>query len=156
MISFAGQVALVTGAARGPGFAYATPVVDGVAAYSTVKMAVVGLTNILAREGAAHGSLINAISPVAETRMWGVDGELEELRPDAVAPGAAVLVSDACRDSGWVARASNGQFHATRASEADSVDYPRDLRAMASATPEAVGLARDRIPPATREARAGA
>jgi len=110
----------------------------GLTAYAAAKIAAVGIANILAREGARHGILVNTISPVAKTRMWGLEGEPDELHPDAVAVGAVFLVSDACRDSGWVLRASNGQFHAIKAAEASGVDYPRDLRAVAAASPEEV------------------
>lgn len=43
----------------------------GLAAYAAAKMAAVGIVNVLAREGEADGILVNAISPVARTRMWG-------------------------------------------------------------------------------------
>ena len=46
-----------------------------------------------------------------------------------------------CCESGWVLRASNGQFHAVRPAEASGVDYPRDLRAVAADNPEAVAAA---------------
>jgi len=117
----------------------------GLSAYAAAKAGIVGIANVLAMEGAPHGILVNAISPVAKTRMWGVDGEPDELRPDAVAPGAAYLVSDSCTAGGWVLRASNGQFHATRASEASGVDYPRNLNAVSAASPEAVAKAWNHI-----------
>lgn len=126
----------------------------GLAAYAASKIAQVGIMNVLALEGAEHGIVVNAISPVAKTRMWGVEGEPDELRPQAVAPGAAWLVSDACTQSGWVLRASNGQFHAVRPAEAAGVDYPRDLRAIAADSPEAVAAAWDRIAAEHPEARA--
>lgn len=110
----------------------------GLAAYAAAKMAAVGLVNVLAEEGAPHGIVVNAVSPVAKTRMWGVDGEPDELHPAAVAPGVAFLVSAACTQGGWVLRASNGQFHATRTVEADAVAYPRDLRALPADSIEAV------------------
>ncbi|MBK1696138.1 SDR family NAD(P)-dependent oxidoreductase [Rhodovibrio salinarum] len=125
----------------------------GLSAYAAAKMATVGITNVLAHEGAPHGIRVNAISPVAKTRMWGVEGEPEDLRPDAVAPGAAFLVSQACEASGWVLRASNGQFHAVKPCEAEGVDYPRDLRAVAAGSPEAVAAAWDRIALANTEPR---
>ncbi len=125
----------------------------GLAAYAAAKMATVGITNVLAYEGEPHSILVNAISPVAKTRMWGVEGEPDELRPDAVAPGAAFLVSEACRASARVLRASNGQFHAFKACEAEGVDYPRDLRAVRADSPEAVAAAWDDIAIAAAETR---
>jgi NAD(P)-dependent dehydrogenase (short-subunit alcohol dehydrogenase family) len=111
---------------------------DGLISYAAAKMGAIGIVNVLAREGAPHGIGVNAISPVAKTRMWGVEGEPDELRPDAVAPGALYLVSADCMASGWVMRASNGQFVATRAREAEHVAYPRDLVAVRADTPEEV------------------
>lgn len=125
----------------------------GLASYAAAKMAAVGIMNVLADEGAAHGIIVNAVSPVAKTRMWGVEGEPDELKPEAVAPGVAFLVSDACTEGGWILRAANGQFHATRAAEAEGVDYPRDLRAVQAATPVAVAMAWDRIAVLAREPR---
>ena len=125
----------------------------GLAAYAAAKMATIGIANALAHEGGHHGILVNAISPVAKTRMWGVDGEPDELRPDAVAPGAAFLVSEACRASAWVLRASNGQFHALKTREAEGVDYPRDIRAVTADSPEAVAATWDLIAPGVAESR---
>jgi len=132
---------------------YPEYVQKGLAAYAAAKMAIVGITNVLAHEGEPHGIHVNAISPVAKTRMWGVESEPDELRPDAVAPGAAFLVSEDCRASAWVLRASNGQFHAFRTSEAEGVDYPRDLRAVSVDSPEAVAEAWEKIAVAASEAR---
>ncbi len=132
--------------------AYAQP---GLAAYAAAKMAAIGIVNILAHEGEAEGILVNAISPVAKTRMWGMTDEPEDLRPDAVAPGALYLVSAACQASGWVLRASNGQFVAMRATEAEGVDYPRDIRGIVAADAEAVAAAWPVIAAATAEARPG-
>ena len=110
----------------------------GLAAYAAAKMATVGITNVLAAEGKKDNIIVNAISPVAKTRMWGVEGEPEELHASEVALGAAYLVSVACTEGGWILRAANGQFHATRAMEAEGVDYPRDLRAVQASTVQEV------------------
>lgn len=110
----------------------------GLTAYAAAKLGTVGITNVLALEGAPHGILVNAISPVAKTRMWGTTDEPDELHPSAIAPGAIFLVSEACHASAWVLRASNGQFHALKASEAEGVQYPRDLRALYADSPEKV------------------
>lgn len=125
----------------------------GLAAYAAAKMAAVGIVNVLAAEGAPHGIVVNAVSPVAKTRMWGIDGEPDELFPAAVAPGVAYLASEACTEGGWILRAANGQFHAARAVEALDVDYPRDLRAVKASTAEEVAAQWPRIAAASVEAR---
>lgn len=103
---------------------YAQP---GLTAYATGKMAQLGIMNALSMEGAAHGILVNAVSPVAKTRMWGVSGEPQDLKPQWVAPGVIFLASQLCQDTGYILRASNGQFTATRFVENQGVDYPLDL-----------------------------
>ena len=62
-------------------------------------------------------------------------------------------MSDTCQATGWVLRASNGQFHAVKTCEAADVDYPRDLRAVTAESPEAVEAAWDRIAVAAVEPR---
>ncbi|MGO4840068.1 SDR family NAD(P)-dependent oxidoreductase, partial [Rhizobiaceae sp. 2RAB30] len=54
---------------------YPQYVQEGLATYAAAKLAAVGIVNVLAAEGGAHGIVVNAISPVAKTRMWGVEGE---------------------------------------------------------------------------------
>lgn len=83
---------------------YPQYVQKGLAAYAAAKLAAVGIVNVLAAEGAAHGIVVNAVSPVAKTRMWGVEGEPDELHPDAVAPGVAFL----CPVHAWTAAGSCG------------------------------------------------
>jgi NAD(P)-dependent dehydrogenase (short-subunit alcohol dehydrogenase family) len=134
---------------------YPQYVQKGLAAYAAAKLAAIGIVNVLAAEGAADGIIVNAISPVAKTRMWGVEGEPDELRPSTVAPGAVFLVSDACTEGGWILRAANGQFHATRATEAIGVSYPRDLNAVAAATAAEVATRWSRITVAAVEPREG-
>jgi NAD(P)-dependent dehydrogenase (short-subunit alcohol dehydrogenase family) len=107
---------------------------QGLASYAAAKMAVAGLTNVLAEEGKRDGIIVNAVSPVAKTRMWGTEEEPDELLPSAVAPGVAYLASAQCTEGGWILRAANGQFHATKAAEAAGVDYPRNLRAVQAST----------------------
>ena len=99
----------------------------GLVAYSAGKMAQLGIMNALSHEGAEAGIKVNAISPVAKTRMWGVTEEPDELKPDWVTPGVVFLASEQCQDSGYILRASNGQFTATRFTENPGVDYPRNL-----------------------------
>lgn len=117
---------------------YPQYVQPGLSAYAAAKLGAVGVVNVLAEEGKEHGIVVNAISPVAKTRMWGVEGEPDELRPADIAPGAAYLVSPACTESGWILRASNRQFHATKSCEASGVNYPRDLRGVTASSPEEI------------------
>jgi NAD(P)-dependent dehydrogenase (short-subunit alcohol dehydrogenase family) len=109
---------------------------NGLAPYAMGKMAQIGLMNVLAVEGKEHGILVNAICPVAKTRMWGIQDEPEDLRPDQVAPGVLYLASPECQDSGFILRAGNGQFIAARWVERDNVDYPKDLAAVEASTAE--------------------
>lgn len=103
----------------------------GLAGCAAGKMAQIGIMNALALEGKPQGILINAVSPVAKTRMWGVQGAPTDLTPESVVPGVLYLASAECRDSGYILRASNGQFTATRFLENKGVDYPRDLARIA-------------------------
>lgn len=106
--------------------------------YAMGKMAQIGLMNVLAVEGSEHGIHVNAISPVAKTRMWNVHDEPEDLRPEQVAPGVLFLASRECQDSGNILRASNGQFTAGRWVEREDVNYPLDLAAVECTTAEDV------------------
>lgn len=132
---------------------YPQYVQHGLAAYAAAKSAAVGIVNVLAAEGAAHGIVVNAVSPVAKTRMWGVQGEPDELYPEAVAPGVVFLASRACTEGGWILRASNGQFHATRLTEAGGVHYPRDLQAVSAGSVEQVAAHWPQIAKAAIEPR---
>lgn len=112
-----------------------------------------GIMNLLADEGAAHGILLNAVSPVAKSRMWGVEGEPDELKPETGAPGVAVLASAATYRRRLDTACRAGQFHATRAVEAKGADYPRDLRKVHVETPAAVAAAQDEIAVLAQEPR---
>jgi len=106
----------------------------GLVSYAMAKMAALGVVNVLAAEGAPDNILVNAVSPVAKTRMWGVLDEPDELHPASVAPGVAWLVSRECQANGWILRASNGQFKAMQLQEDEGVVYPRDLHAVSAAS----------------------
>ncbi len=65
--------------------------------YSAAKLALVGLMQTLALEGAKHNIRVNCIAPSAATRM--LEGllpaeQIAVLAPAAVSPGVAVLVSE--------------------------------------------------------------
>ncbi|HEY1367792.1 MAG TPA: SDR family NAD(P)-dependent oxidoreductase [Gaiellaceae bacterium] len=81
---------------------------DDLAAYSAGKAAQFGLMNSLAVEGAPLGIRVNAISPVASTRM--TREPTPERTAEQVAPAVAFLASDRCERSGLVVRAAGGRF----------------------------------------------
>ena len=82
--------------------------VPNLVAYSTSKMAQVGLMVGLAAELQGSGIEVNAVSPVAATRV--LRRSAPELTAELVAPGVAFLASSACRTSGTVLSAAGGRF----------------------------------------------
>jgi NAD(P)-dependent dehydrogenase (short-subunit alcohol dehydrogenase family) len=82
----------------------------GQAAYAAGKMGVVGLTRVLALEGARAGIRVNAVAPGAVTRMTpdGVVPDPAALDPARVAPVVTYLAHESCAVSGEVYRASGG------------------------------------------------
>ncbi|MBC3237318.1 SDR family NAD(P)-dependent oxidoreductase [Pseudomonas lurida] len=117
----------------------------GLVAYSAGKMAQLGIMNALSHEGLEAGIKVNAVSPVAKTRMWGVTDTPDELKPEWVTPGVVFLASAQCEDTGYILRASNGQFTATRFTENPGVQYPRDLARIKASNAQEVAAAWDRI-----------
>lgn len=117
----------------------------GLTAYAAGKMAQIGIMNALSMEGREHGILVNAVSPVAKTRMWGISQPPENLKPEWVTPGVLYLASALCQDSGLILRASNGQFSATRFCENPGVSYPTDLARVKCASVEEVADLWERI-----------
>ncbi len=110
----------------------------GLCSYAAGKMAQIGIMNALAMEGRLDGIRVNALSPVAKTRMWGESGIPENLLAESVVPAALFLASEACQDSGYILRASNGHFTACRFTENEGVDYPFDLARMQAVDAESL------------------
>ncbi len=107
----------------------------GQANYGAAKLGVVGLMNTLAIEGAKYDIRVNALAPVAHTRM--TDELLPEeakalLKPGEVTPGVLALVA-ADAPSGTVLAAGAGGYAVARIVETDGVWLPPDRR-----TPEAI------------------
>jgi NAD(P)-dependent dehydrogenase (short-subunit alcohol dehydrogenase family) len=119
----------------------------GQANYAAVKMGVVGLSRIIAMEGAAKNVRSNTIAPFAWSRMIAtipvkdeasakrVDRMKNFMRADQVAQLAVSLASPACKDV-------NGQIFVARGNEVFLMSQPRPLRGMAKLegwTPETIG-----------------
>ena len=84
----------------------------GQANYGAAKMGLVGLTRVLAQEGGKYNIKVNAIAPVAGTRMTeDLLGPLaEKLDPALVSPIAAWLVHEDCPVTGEVYSAAGGRI----------------------------------------------
>jgi len=83
----------------------------GQANYSAAKMGLVGLTRVLAHEGAPNNIKANAIAPVARTRMTeDLLGSLaDKLDPSLVSPLVAFLASDDCSVTGEIYSIGGGR-----------------------------------------------
>jgi NAD(P)-dependent dehydrogenase (short-subunit alcohol dehydrogenase family) len=110
----------------------------GQANYAAAKLGVVGLSRILAMEGAAKGVRSNVIAPFAWTRMVAQVPVTDEasaeiaarlqatMRPDQVAQLAVALVSDQ-------AAQVTGQIFAVRGDEVVLFDQPRPVASVTRA-----------------------
>ena len=118
----------------------------GQANYAAAKMGIVGLSRILAMEGASKNVRSNTIAPFAWTRMIAtipikdeasakrVDRMKNMMRPDQVAQLAVSLASPACKDV-------SGQIFAARGNEVFLMSQPRPVRAIGKVegwTPETI------------------
>jgi NAD(P)-dependent dehydrogenase (short-subunit alcohol dehydrogenase family) len=87
----------------------------GQANYGAAKMGVIGLTRVLCHEGAKFGIKINALAPVAKTRMsdelMAADWMDKALDPSRVAPVAAFLVHEDCPVTGEIYSAGGGRVN---------------------------------------------
>lgn len=107
----------------------------GQANYGAAKLAVVGLMNTLTIEGAKYDIRVNALAPVAHTRM--TDELLPEeakalLKPEEVTPGVLFLVSKDA-PSGMILAAGAGGYAAAKIYETDGIWLPEGQR-----TPEEI------------------
>jgi len=84
----------------------------GQANYGAAKAGLAGLTRVLAIEGAEHGIKVNAIAPIAQTRM--TEGILGELAPkvsaESVSPLVAYLTSEECTVNGHLYSVAGGRI----------------------------------------------
>ncbi|KAH9222109.1 multifunctional beta-oxidation protein-like protein [Leptodontidium sp. 2 PMI_412] len=81
--------------------------------YSAAKLAMVGFTETLAKEGAKYNIHANVIAPIAASRMTQTvmpPDVLENLKPDWVVPLVAVLVHKDSEENGAIFEAGGGHI----------------------------------------------
>jgi len=76
----------------------------GQANYGAAKMGMIGLMNVLRIEGARYDIRVNAVAPIALTRMTKglFDGAVDLFAPEQVSPAVAYLVSEDCELTGEI------------------------------------------------------
>ena len=103
--------------------------------YGAAKMGLVGFMNVLHLEGAKYGIRVNALAPVAATRMTEnlmPPAMLEMLKPECVTAGLVYLVSEDA-PSRVVLCAGAGGYAATKVYETEGIYLPPEQQ-----TPEHV------------------
>jgi NAD(P)-dependent dehydrogenase (short-subunit alcohol dehydrogenase family) len=113
----------------------------GQANYGAAKAGLAGLTRVLALEGAGHGIRVNAIAPVAATRMTGeMLGELtERLAPENVSPMVAYLAHEDCAVNGHLYSVAGGRVARIVIAETDGVVLACNDAETIAATISAIG-----------------
>jgi NAD(P)-dependent dehydrogenase (short-subunit alcohol dehydrogenase family) len=96
----------------------------GQANYGGAKLAVVGFMNALRLEGQKYNILVNALAPIAATRMTDslmTPEVLARLKPEYVSPMVAYLCSEQCQRTGDIWSAGGGTFARIEYREAEGL-----------------------------------
>ncbi|AKK28156.1 SDR family NAD(P)-dependent oxidoreductase [Mycobacterium sp. EPa45] len=98
----------------------------GVANYAAAKAGVIGLSNVVALEGAEHGVRCNVIVPAAVTRMAeGIDTSgYPPMGPELVAPVVGWLAHETCSVTGEILTAIAGRVARVAVVESAGVYQP--------------------------------
>ncbi len=109
----------------------------GQANYAAAKLGVVGLMNVLKIEGKKTNIRVNAVAPVADTRMGAKvypDFFKRMIRPELVSAAVTYLASEACATSGDILVTAAGYFAKVQLVESAGVTFAPE----ADVTPESV------------------
>ncbi|CCG80937.1 Peroxisomal hydratase-dehydrogenase-epimerase [Taphrina deformans PYCC 5710] len=103
----------------------------GQANYATAKMAILGLSQALAREGEKYNILTNCIAPNAGTNMTRTimpEEMVQAMSPDFVAPLVALLASDKAPANGHVFETGCGWIGRVRWQRTAGHGFPVDVK----------------------------
>jgi 3-hydroxyacyl-CoA dehydrogenase/3a,7a,12a-trihydroxy-5b-cholest-24-enoyl-CoA hydratase len=109
----------------------------GQANYAAAKMALVGFTSAVAKEGAKRNVFCNAIAPVAGSRMTATvmpEELVNRLKPEYVSPLVAYLCHDSCVENGSVFEVGAGWTAKVRLQRSAGLFLP-----LTGVTAEAIG-----------------
>ena len=122
--------------------------------YSTAKLGLVGLSNTLALEGRKRNIFVNAIAPVAGSRLTEtvLPKELiDALKPELVSPLVAYLCHESSKETGGLFEVGGGVFNKLRwertVGKTFKLGKPISVDAIAKAWPEITDFSKATHPP---------
>ena len=106
--------------------------------YAAMKMAIVGLSTTLAKEGESRNIHVNVIAPVAGSRMTATvmpEELVNALKPEYVAPVVVALCHESCEENGSLFELGGGWVSKVRWQRSPGIKFPLNLNEY---TPETV------------------